>query len=406
MRILVVSQWFPPEPGGGPARFLEMARLWQERGHAVNVLAGLPNWPTGKIHDAYRGRLTVRESYQGIPVARLPVIPTRNEGALRRLVNHGSFTLSASVAPRRLPRSDVIVATTPPLFAPLAAVVRSRTRNIPYVLDVRDLWPDSIYTLSNMHSRWARRGLESVERLLYRRAAAVVVVTEGLAGFVRERGARRVETIFNGVDLEKFSPGPPDPSVRRSMSADGEMTFVYAGTLGLAHGLDTVLVAARQLASTRARFVFVGEGADRPRLERIAREMELDNVTFLPVQPRDRMPDIYRSADVCLVSLRPAPLFTAALPSKIFEIMGCGRPILAAVEGEAAELIARTGAGYVTTPGSAPSLVAAVRVCLEADDIDEKGRAARRAAAEFDRRSLALRYEALLAEVAAPITRR
>jgi len=406
VRILVVSQWFPPEPGGGPARFLEMAKVWLDLGHDVQVIAGMPNWPTGRIHDDYRRRLSVRERYDGVPVVRTPVLRTRNEGAMRRLANHGSFVLSGSVAGLRTAgRPDVVIATSPPLFAPLAGLLVARRHRIPFVLDVRDLWPDAIFALSDMDSRPVRGGLQYLERMLYRRSSAVVVVTEGFAQPVRDRGAARVETIPNGVDLETFAPGPPDPSVRRNLGSDDELILLYAGTLGLAHGLDTVLEAARRLAGTRARFVFAGEGADRPRLEELAAAMGLGNVTFLPLQPRERMPDLYRAADVCLASLRPAELFNVTIPSKIFEIMGSGRPIVAAVDGEAADIVRRSGAGVVAKPGSVEALEGSVRTFLDSPDLDRMGAAGRRfVEGAFDRRALAIRYESLIAELAVGTT--
>lgn len=398
MRILVVSQWFPPEAGGGPARFLETSRVWQERGHEVLVLAGLPNWPTGRIHDGYRRRPVVRETYGGVPVLRVPLIPARNEGAARRLVNHGSFVLTASVlglAERWRP--DVVVATSPPLFAPLAGLLLARAAKAPMVLDVRDLWPDSIYALSHLRGSVVRAGLERLERFLYRSAAAVAAVTSGLSEVIRTRGARTVATIPNGVDLDAFAPRPAEPAARELLGGDGGFVVMYAGTLGLAHGLDLAVEAAERLSDEGVRFVFAGDGADRPRLERMTERKRLRNVSFVPVQPREQMPALYAAADVCLVSLRPEPLFASALPSKIFEIMGCARPMIAAVEGEAADVIGRAGAGVVTAPGSVEGLVNAVRACVRNDDLGLMGKAGRKFAEEhFDRRQLAVQYERLM----------
>ncbi len=399
MKILIVSQWFPPEPGGGPARFLEMAGVWREQGHEVRVIAGLPNWPSGKIHEAYRRRLALRERYQGVSVVRVPVIPARNEGAMRRLVNHGSFAFTASLAGmvQRF-KPEVVVATSPPLFAPLAGLAAARRHRVPLVLDIRDLWPDSIWALSTrLQSAPTKRGLEWLERFLYRSADAVATISLGLAESISERGAKKVATIPNGVDLQRFAPNPPDAEARDLIGwrPDG-FTVLYGGTIGLAHGLETAIEAAERLAEEGVRFVFAGDGADRKRLTQLADQKRLSNVAFLSLQPRGGMPAIYGASDACLVSLRPAPLFASALPSKIFEIMGCGRPIVAAVEGEAADVITRSGAGMVAQPGSVESMVAAVRAC-RASDLATMGASGRRfAEANYDRRVLALRYEELL----------
>jgi glycosyltransferase involved in cell wall biosynthesis len=332
MNILVLSQWFPPEPGGGPARFLEMGREWARAGHRVTVLAGIPNWPGGVVHPSYRGRVEARERMDGMEVRRTWVYPARNEGRAKRIANHLSFAASAPLAAlsRGVP-ADVVVATSPPLFAAGAGMLIARARRVPFVFDVRDLWPDAIFELGQMRSEPVRAGLRRLERALYRRAAAVVPVTEAFVEPILRRGARRVEVIPNGADVETFQPGVPDPVLRTELGWEGRFVVLYAGTLGMAHGLLTAVEAAELCRDQGILFSLVGDGADRPLLERAAAERRLDNLQILPLQPRSRMPDLYRAADACLISLRPVPLFDGFIPSKVFEIMACGRPILACV---------------------------------------------------------------------------
>jgi glycosyltransferase involved in cell wall biosynthesis len=402
VNILVVSQWFPPEPGGGPARFLEMASRWGEVGHRVTVVAGMPNWPTGEVHRGYRRRLLVREQVGNVRVLRSWVYATANEGRARRIVNHSSFLASGSIAAlARGGQPDVVVATSPPLFAGAAGMAVARARRRPLVFDVRDLWPDAIFALGQLRGRATARALRALERRLYAGSAAVVAVSAPFAEPIRARGARRVEVIPNGADLDAFSPGPADGDLRRTWGWDGRFVVLYAGTIGLSHGLGTVLDAAHRLRDTDVSFVLVGAGAEREGLARAARDRGLSNVQLLPLQPRERMPSVYRSADLCLVSLRPLPLFDSFVPSKLFEIMACGKPVLAAVSGTAGELVRDAGAGITIPPGSADALVNAVCEVKGSGQLEEMGRSGRDYVERYhDRSVLASRYLELLTEIA------
>jgi colanic acid biosynthesis glycosyl transferase WcaI len=400
VNILVVSQWFPPEPGGGPARFLEMGRHWQERGHRVTVLAGIPNWPVGKVAPGYEGRLVVRERYGGLPVVRSWVFATPNEGVVKRIVNHASFLVSAPLASLRLsPRPHAVVATSPPLFAAQAGLALARRFRVPFIFDVRDLWPDAIFALGQMQSPMARRALRLVERTLYRSASVVVAVSPRFREPILQRGAKRVEVITNGADLHLFSPGAPDPQLRESWGGKDQFVVLYAGTLGLAHGLRTALEAAALLRDRQVRFVFIGEGAQRAELEADAAGRGLTNVQFVGLQPRKNMADAYRSADICLVSLRALALFDAFIPSKIFEILACGRPMIAAISGEALAMVTNAGAAIPAEPGSAKSLAHAVEDAMESAALPAMGKSGRQfVELRFDRTELAERYLRLLEE--------
>jgi colanic acid biosynthesis glycosyl transferase WcaI len=406
VNILVVSQWFPPEPGGGPARFQEMARAWTARGHHVTVVAGMPNWPSGVTPPEYRGRLHVEERMDGFDVHRTWVLPTPNEGRWKRVANHVTYVPSSLLtsAVRRIP-ADVVVGTSPPLFAASAASMLATVRRVPFVFDVRDLWPDAIFALGQMRYPGVRQGLRAIERHLYRRAGAVVVVSPGFEEHVRSHGARDVEVVTNGADTEAFRPGPPDDAIRREFGWEGRFVVLYAGTLGMAHGLTQVLDAARAARDPRALFVLMGDGAEREGLQASLGRSELPNVQLLPLQPRARMPAIYRSADACLVSLRPIALFDAFIPSKIFEIMACGRPILAAVAGTALDIVLEADAGIPVTQGDGPDLSRGVERLAEDQALRDKLGANGRAWAErnVDRSQLADKYLNVLARVVSSV---
>jgi putative colanic acid biosynthesis glycosyltransferase WcaI len=402
VNILVFSQWFPPEPGGGPARFLEMGRAWAAAGHRVRVVAGIPNWPTGEVHPAYRRRALVRERVAGMDVVRTWVLPARNEGRLKRIANHVSFAASGPLASAVGMPADVVVATSPPLFAAAAGAAVARLRRVPFVFDVRDLWPDAIFALGQLDRPSVRRALRSLEARLYRSASAVVAVSEDFADPIRMRGASRVEVIPNGADLDAYQPGPPDGALRGELGWDGRFVVLYAGTLGMAHGLMRVIEAAdavgRRQDAKDVLFAFVGEGADRPELERETARRGLANVRFHPLQPRERMPSLYRAADACLVSLRPLPLFDGFIPSKLFEIMASGRPVLAAVAGRPLGLVLEAGAGLAAGQEDPDVLVEGIRTLRAnpelASEMGTRGRAF--VEARYDRADQAARYLALL----------
>jgi glycosyltransferase involved in cell wall biosynthesis len=405
VNILVFSQWFPPEPGGGPARFLEMGRAWAAAGHSVRVVAGIPNWPTGEVHPAYRRRVHVRERLAGMDVVRTWVLPARNEGRLKRIANHVSFAASGPLSAAVGMPADVVVATSPPLFAAAAGAAVARLRRIPFVFDVRDLWPDAIFALGQLDRPSVRRALRSLEARLYRSASAVVAVSEDFVDPIRRRGATRVEVIPNGADLDAFQPGPQDQALRAELGWDGRFVVLYAGTLGMAHGLMRVIDAAeaagRRQDTNDVLFAFVGEGAERPELERETDRRGLANVRFHPLQPRERMPSLYRAADACLVSLRPLPLFDGFIPSKLFEIMASGRPVLAAVAGRPLDLVLEAGAGLAVGQDDPEPLVEGIRTLRADPDLaSEMGRRGRTfVQARYDRAALAARYLALLGSV-------
>jgi glycosyltransferase involved in cell wall biosynthesis len=371
-----------------------MATHWQACGNEVTILAGIPNWPTGKVAQGYEGKFLVRERYEGLRVVRSWVFATPNEGVVKRVANHASFLASAPLASLfATRRPDIVIATSPPLFAALAGLGIATRFGVPLILDIRDLWPDAIFALGQMRQPAARRLLRSVERLLYRQAVVVVAVSPRFRQPILARGASAVEVIPNGADLQFFCPGPQDTELRRVLGWEGKFVVLYAGTLGMAHGLRTVLDAAELLGDTPAHFALVGEGAERTQLEAEAAHRGLANVQFLPLQPREQMPALYRASDVCLVALRSIPLFERFIPSKIFEIMACGRPVIAAVAGEARDVVQAAGAGVSVEPGSGPRLAEGVRQAMNSDVLQQMGASGRMFVEEnYDRAEMAERY--------------
>lgn len=404
MRIVLLCHYFHPEPGAPSARLLSLARDFRAQGHEVAVVTGFPNHPTGVVPERYRGKWAAEEDLDGVRVLRNWVYATPNEGMLRKTLGHLSFMASAVLlGGPRLGPVDVLVVSSPTFFAVVSAWLLAAVKRVPFVFEVRDLWPAVFVDLGVLKNRALIGALEAVEMFLYRRSAAVVTVTESFRRILVRRGLPegKVATITNGVDLEEFSPGPEPPGLRASLGLEGRFVVLYIGTHGISHALEAVLGAAALAGPGGAHFLFVGEGARKKPLEEEARRLGLKNVTFLPGQPRAKVLDFYRLADACLVPLRDVPLFDTFIPSKMFEIMGAGRPIVASVRGEAAEILRDSGGALVVAPedsrGIAESVARLREDAVLRRSLGESGRAF--VERRYQRKDLARRYGELLASL-------
>jgi glycosyltransferase involved in cell wall biosynthesis len=405
MRILVLSHYYSPEVNAPASRTSEHSRAWVAAGHEVTVVTCAPNHPRGRLYPGYANRLIQRETIDGVEVVRLWTALFANEGFVRRTLNYLSFLVSATLAAPFLPRPDVIVSTSPQFFCGLAGRVLRFFKRRPWVLEIRDLWPESIVTVGAMRKGLAIRLLEALEANAYRRADGVVVVADSFVEHVAARRGRHeaVHVIKNGVDLALFQTSD-GAEIRERFGIGDRIVAAYVGTHGMAHGLDTLLDAAALLREDeRIVFLLVGDGAERERLVERARAMRLDNVRIVGQLPKSDMPAVWSATDVSLILLRKSDTFTKVLPSKMFEGMAMARPIVLGVEGEAAALLADAGAGVAVEPENAEELAEAVRRL--ADDPELRARLGARGAEHvrrhFDRNALARRYiEVLEAAVA------
>lgn len=407
MRIVYLCQYFVPEPGAPAARLRDMARSWVQRGHSVTVVTGMPNHPTGVVQAPYIGRLIAHESLDGVTVLRNWLYATPNEGLVRKTLSHLSFMVSALVLGyARLGSADVIIASSPSFFAVISAWIMSRLRKIPFVFEVRDLWPAVFVDLGVLTNPFVIRALESVEMFLYQRAALVVTVTEGFRKRLLARGLppEKVVTITNGAAIESFTPGPRDNAVRTELGLAGKFVVGYVGAHGISQGLELVLQAAQRLRDDAdIVFLLVGEGARKRALLELREKLRLTNVIMLPAQAHQRVREYYCATDVCVVPLRQLPLFGTFIPSKMFEIMACAVPVIGAVEGEAREILERSGGARLITPEDDAALADAVRwFKLHPGESRQMGAAGRAfVTANYDRQVLADHYaralQALLA---------
>ncbi len=331
MRVLFVSHYFHPEVGAPQTRILETALRLSARGHEVTVLTGFPNYPDGVISRAYRGHALLCDRLGEVHVIRTAIYPAPNRGFGRRLLNHASFAVSSVIASVLVREPDVVIAEAPPLFTAAAAVVITRARRVPLLLNVADLWPESAVQLGALSNRTAIRLAEELERLVYRNCAAVTVPTGGMQT-LPERGepAGKVVHLPRAVDIERFDGKAPAQSPPRRV--------IYCGTVGMAQGVGTLIDAAVELsdAEERLEFLIVGDGAERAELAHRASERGLSNVRFEGRVNRERVPGLIASADIAVLCLRDVPLFEDALPTKMFEYMAAGRPVVAAASGEVA----------------------------------------------------------------------
>lgn len=363
MRILFLSENFPPETNAAATRVYERACYWATWGHAVTVITQAPNFPEGRLHDGYVNRWQAEEM-SGIRVVRVKTFIAANEGVVRRALDFLSFMVSAVVAGLREPAPDVVVATSPQFFAAVGGWALAALRGRPFVFELGDLWPASIVAVGAMRKGLLIGLIEKLELFLYRRAEAVVALTGAFKDNLTRRGVPpgKIAVIPNGVDIWRYGPRDRDAELAGAWGLTGKFVVGYVGTHGMAHGLANVLDAAERLKNRDdVRLLLVGAGAERQALIADAGRRKLDNVVFMPPQPKDVMPRVWSVCDAALVHLKADSLFAGVIPSKMFEAMACGLPILlAAPDGEASRIVRATGGGIVVAPGDPKALADAI----------------------------------------------
>jgi glycosyltransferase involved in cell wall biosynthesis len=414
MRVLIVTHYFPPETGAPQARLSALAATWATGGDDVTVLTGMPNHPTGVLPPSYRRAVLRRERADGYRVVRTWLYATPNEGVARKTLGHLSFMVSSVLLGWRASGpADVVVVSSPTFFSILSGWLLARVKRARFVVEIRDLWPAIFVELGVLTNRRIISLLERMELAAYAAADQVVVVSEGFRSDLIRRGvpSAKVHTIRNGVDPGRFAVGAAaSPDLRARLGAGpGDCLVLYAGTHGISQALPAIADAAEAFEARgvgdvggpgvgqRVRFAFVGEGADKPRLERRVAELGLRNVVLLPGVPSAEMPGLLAAADICLVPLRRVPLFATFIPSKLFEYLAAGKPVIGSVTGEAARILAEAGA-VVVPPEDSASLAAAIAELASSPalraTIGREGRALVERC--YDRAALAREYREIL----------
>jgi glycosyltransferase involved in cell wall biosynthesis len=412
MHILFLTDNFPPEVNAPASRTFEHCREWVKAGCRVTVITCVPNFPKGEVYPGYRNRLWQAETMEGIRVIRVWSYVTANEGVVRRSLDYASYMASAVAAAAFVRGVDIVVATSPQLFTACAGRAVSVWKQVPFVFELRDLWPESIKAVGAVQGSGILRWLERLELHLYRKADAIVSVTRSFMDNLVGRGIEvdKISVITNGVDIARFTPQPKDAELVQRYRLEGKFVAGYVGTHGLAHALETILDAAHILERTpagdRFRFILLGDGARKQHLKDNAARKALKTVHFLDSVPKDEVVRFWSLLDVSIIHLRRTETFRSVIPSKIFESMAMGLPILHGVEGESADLIEAEGAGLVFEPENAEALVRAL-VGLEGNKRlhDRLRLRCVNAAPKYDRRFLAERMLRVLRANAAQRSR-
>jgi len=404
MRILILSQWYPPEPDliGHP-----LACDLVKRGHQVLSITGFPNYPSGKIYPGYRQRLWQREDIEGVQVLRLPLYPDRSRSGVRRALNFLSFAASTSLlGPILSGSADVMWVYHPPLTIGIPAWWIGLLRRVPFVYEIQDMWPETLMATGMMRSRTALATLDRLARFIYDRAAAITVISPGFKRNLVAKGvpADKIHVIPNWADEDLYRPVPRDQVLATEHGLAGRFNVIYGGNIGFAQALDTVIEAAQQFSDLpEVQFVFIGDGVDEARLQQVVAQRQICNVRFLGRQPAERMPRFFALADLLLVHLKRDPLFEITIPSKTLAYMACGRPILMAVAGDAANVVREAGAGLTCAPQDPKALADAVRTlyAMPAAERERMGQGGREAFLNhYTRRMLMDRYEVLFRDIA------
>jgi glycosyltransferase involved in cell wall biosynthesis len=407
MHILFLTDNFPPEVNAPASRTFEHCREWVAAGHQVTVVTCAPNFPKGAVFDGYKNRLWQSEIVEGVRVIRVWSYIARNEGFGRRVLDYISYMLTGAVAGLFVRKVDVVVGTSPQFFTAVAAYCVGSLKRTPWVFELRDLWPESIRAVGAMNHSPALDLLERLELFLYRRSSAVISVTHSFKTNLVHRGVSpdKIHVVTNGVDASRFAPASKDKALVAQLGLEGKFVAGYIGTHGMAHALETVLDAARAFKNAEdgvnVRFLMLGDGAVRRALQDKAIAEGLDNVIFLETVPKQDVPRYWSLLDASIIHLRKSELFTTVIPSKLFECMGMGVPVLHGVDGESADIVREADIGIAFEPENAQALVSAIRRLQGDPNLAARLRAnGPRAALGYDRKALALRMLDVLTKLA------
>ncbi len=388
--------------GAPAARVAELSRYWAADGHDVTVLTGFPNHPTGVVRAEYRGRfwrLLAREKNDGVNVVRTWLLPFPNRKTYERVLNYSSFCFSAACAGLFTEQPDVVIATSPQLLVGLSGWWLARRKRSRFVFEVRDLWPESMAAVgvSNENSP-VYRALARIAGFLYRKSDHIVVVTPAFKDYLVRHwqvAPEKISVVENGVEADLFCPRAED-GLRTELSAEGKFVVSYIGTIGNAHGLQTVIEAAEQLQSANPNvlFLLVGEGAEKQQLVSLARSRGLTNLHFVDQQLREKIPAYICASDACLVLLKKSEIFKTVIPSKMLEYMSCARPVIVGVQGQARQILEDAQAGICIEPENPSELAQAIlRLSGNAALREAFGRNGRRHVLQyFSRRQSATAY--------------
>lgn len=393
MNILFLTDNFPPEVNAPASRTYDHCREWVKKGAKVTVLTCAPNFPKGKVYDGYKNKLYQVEMMDGIRVIRVWSYIVANKGFLKRTLDYISYSVTSFFAGLFV-KTDLIIATSPQFFTALSGRTLHFWKHKPWIMEVRDMWPESIKTVGAMNDNLFFRYFEWEEMRCYRSAKKIVVVTDSFKEKIAVRGisAEKIEVVKNGVNRELFMPIPKNEALLKELGLQGKKIIGYIGTHGMAHKLDFIIKCAKHMEGiNNYHFLFLGNGAERDNLIKLKNELNCSNVTFLESVPKQEVKQYISILDICLINLRKSPLFTTVIPSKIFENAAMAVPILMGVEGEAQRIVESYGAGVCFEPENEEDFWAKLQLLQNEDNLAKYKQGCLKLAAAFDRRVLAER---------------
>ena len=396
MHILFLTDNFPPEVNAPASRTFEHCSEWVKRGHEVTVITCAPNFPKGKVYDGYKNQLYQTGQMDGIKIIRVWTYITANEGFAKRILDYLSFMFAAIPASLFVKKPSLVIGTSPHFFTACAAYIVSRLKGIPFIFELRDIWPESVKAVGALGDSFIIRFFEKLEMFLYRKAARIISVTHSFKRNLVAKGVEssKIDVVTNGVDSTRFKIQEKDQDLIDRYGLEGKFVAGYIGTHGMAHSLETLLEAAENIQKepegTNVCFLFLGHGARKKKLMEQASSKGLTNVIFIDSVPKEEVVRYWSLLDVSIIHLKKTPLFTSVIPSKLFECMAMGIPVLHGVEGESAEIIKKEQVGILFEPENSVELVDKL-LLLKNDPLKYKNLQANclAAAKNFDRRNLA-----------------
>lgn len=398
MHILFLTDNFPPEVNAPASRTFEHCREWVKLGEQVTVITCAPNFPKGKVFAGYRNRLWQTETIEGIRVIRVWTYITANEGFVRRSLDYVSFMIAATIASLWVKKVDVVIGTSPQFFTVCAAYVVGLLKRVPWVFELRDIWPESIKAVGSMRDGSLYQMLECLELFLYKKANRIIALTQSFKKELIARGvdAKKIDVVTNGVDLNLFKPRNKDEALLKKLGLENRFIAGYIGTIGMAHGLETIIEAAEIIQNMpnaknqNIKILILGDGARKEPLKQLARDKNLENLIFIDTVSKAEVADYWSLLDISIIHLKKDPLFEKVIPSKLFECIAMGIPVLHGVLGESAEIVSRLGVGKTIAPDNSQVLAQELlNLSRNTQELTQMKEAALEAAKQFDREHLA-----------------
>lgn len=392
MRILFLTDNYPPEVNAPASRTFDHVTEWHRCGHEITVITCAPNFPSGHVYSGYKNKLYHKEDIDGIKVVRVWSYIAENKGFFKRTLDYISFSITSFLA-GLFQKTDIIIATSPQFFTALSGRTLSFFKRKPWIMEVRDLWPESIKAVNALKDSFFIKYFEWEEKRCYKSARQIVVVTDSFKTALIDKGvnANKISVVKNGVNRELFKPIPKDMELISRLKLNGKKIIGYIGTHGMAHKLDFVLKCAKHMeGKNNYHFLLIGAGAEKRGLLSLKESLNLENVTMLDPVPKIEVNKYISILDAALINLKKSPLFRTVIPSKIFENAGMHIPILMGVEGEAQAIVEQYGAGLCFEPENEEDFEEKLTRLLDDKELYKRCQEGCEALAQaFDRKNLA-----------------